>query len=143
MKKKGFTLVELVVGMAVSSIVLAMLGTLLFFTVQSNNRIVKDQKHLQNALTIRNIINQHFDMYNDETLTIEEGTSYTSLFKTDTHNLYLEQNKIYFVKDGTTNMLFESIYDINIIVDDKKDDTIVYNINYDKDSNLKLIKGKI
>ena len=137
-KTKGFTLIELVVGIAVSSIILTMLGSMLFFGVYHSNKIALNSKTFENANTFKNTISQYYDLYNDESLIIEENMGYVSLFKTNNHKLYYLDEIIYL--DETP--LYKSVFDVNVSVVTKTD-IIVYNINYSVDESINLIKGRI
>lgn len=75
--RKGLTLVELVVTIAVTTIMMAMLGTFLFFFISTNNQMAIYRETYQNADTISVSISKFIDQKNDGKLSMPDASNPT------------------------------------------------------------------
>lgn len=75
--KKGFTLVELLVAMAVSSLLLSTLTYLTISIIQLNNEILVDSKTQYQIKVLMNYVQKNYQSGDDVSLIAGDGVYYT------------------------------------------------------------------
>lgn len=85
---EGFTLVELVVTMGVTAIMLAMLGTFLYFFIAINNDVNTYRSTYQNANNLAHVIGDFIDRRNDGRIEEPAAGETDILFKVNSEGTY-------------------------------------------------------
>lgn len=143
--KLGFTLVELVVTLALIAIVTGMTSTFLYMFIKINNNIDTYRKTYQNANSIAYILSTFVDQKNDGGLSVgsensllnytDEENTYTLYYNSETDELIYNDKSLY---DSEDNSL-----EISITYLEKYEDKqlIKFEISYDNNKrSMSLIK---
>lgn len=112
--RRGFTLVELVVTMALTAIITGMTSAFLYFYINVNNSIDSYRKTYQNANSMAYILSTFVDQKNDgglkvssdsSLLTYSDSTnSYSLYYDTETDELRYGEDSLYTSSDKTLNI---------------------------------------
>ena len=130
--KLGFTLVELVVTLALIAIVTGMTSTFLYMFIKINNNIDTYRKTYQNANSIAYILSTFVDQKNDGGLSVGS-----------------ENNLLNFTDDENSYTLYYNSETVELIYNDKslyasEDNSLEISITYlEKYENKQLIKFEI
>lgn len=143
--KLGFTLVELVVTLALIAIVTGMTSTFLYMFIKINNNIDTYRKTYQNANSIAYILSTFVDQKNDGGLSVEsennllnytdEENTYTLYYNSETDELIYNDKSLYASEDNSL--------EISITYLEKYEDKqlIKFEISYDNNKrSMSLIK---
>lgn len=143
--KLGFTLVELVVTLALIAIVTGMTSTFLYMFIKINNNIDTYRKTYQNANSISYILSTFVDQKNDGGLSVgsennllnytDEENTYTLYYNSETDELIYNDKSLYASEDKSL--------EISITYLEKFEDKqlIKFEISYDNNKrSMSLIK---
>lgn len=143
--KLGFTLVELVVTLALIAIVTGMTSTFLYMFIKINNNIDTYRKTYQNANSIAYILSTFVDQKNDGGLSdgsennllnyTDEENTYTLYYNSETDELIYNDKSLYASEDNSL--------EISITYLEKYEDKqlIKFEISYDNNKrSMSLIK---
>ena len=143
--KLGFTLVELVVTLALIAIVTGMTSTFLYMFIKINNNIDTYRKTYQNANSIAYILSTFVDQKNDGGLSVgsennllnytDEENTYTLYYNSETDELIYNDKSLYASEDNSL--------EISITYLEKYEDIqlIKFEISYDNNKrSMSLIK---
>ena len=143
--KLGFTLVELVVTLALIAIVTGMTSTFLYMFIKINNNIDTYRKTYQNANSIPYILSTFVDQKNDGGLSVgsennllnytDEENTYTLYYNSETDELIYNDKSLYASEDNSL--------EISITYLEKYEDKqlIKFEISYDNNKrSMSLIK---
>src|SRR5574344_2403331 len=132
--KRGFTLVELIVTLAVSSILLVTLSTFLVFTYRVNTDYRNRANTLHSANSMKRAIDTYIDEFNEGGLTVTalqevpttrtKFISYVSTTRDNSFNIYYEAYKK--VNEKETFPKLTILYDPPETIDDDTALDVIY-----------------